>query len=248
VSNPRTRDDFREWCLRQLGEPVMKVNINDEQLEDAIDSALQFFRDFHFDGVEHWYVSHQIDATDLTNKYITVDDDIIGITRVFPVGSTNASINMFDLRYQLRLHDLYDFTSTSYVNYVLTQQHIRTLDLLFTGETPIRFNRHTHKLYCDWNWGAGAIGLGEYLVMEGFKVVDPDAYADVWNDRMFKRLGTAHVKKIWGQNMKKYSGMKLPGSIVMNGQTVYDEAVAEIAEVEAIIQSTYQEPPAFHMA
>lgn len=248
MSNPRNRDQFRDWCLRQLGAPVVNINVDDEQVEDAIDSALQYFRDFHFDGVEHWYVSHQVDATDISQKYIDVDEDVIGITRIFPVGSTNASVNMFDLRYQLRLHDLYDFTSTSYVNYVLTQQHIRTLDILFSGEAPIRFNRHTHKLYIDWNWESGAIQQGEWIVMEGFKVVDPDAYQDVWNDRMFKALATAHIKKVWGQNMKKYSGMQLPGAIAMNGQKVYDEAVAEIELLEAKIESTYQEPPRFIMA
>lgn len=246
MSNPNSRQAHIDFCLRQLGWDVTEVNISDEQIEDCVDLALQYFRDFHFDGTEWWYVSHQITQIDKDNKYVEVPDDIIGITRVFPVGSTNASVNMFDLRYQLRLHDLYDFTSTSYVNYVLTMQHIRTLDLLFSGETPIRFNRHTHRTYIDMNWDM--MQVGEYVVMEGFKVVDENEYADVWNDRMLKRLSTAYMKRLYGTNMKKYQGVKLLGGIQMNGQQIYNEAIEEIEELEKLIRNTYEAPPRFIIA
>jgi hypothetical protein len=150
---------------------------------------------------------------------------------------------MFDLRYQLRLHELYDFTSTSYVNYVLTMQHIRTLDMLFSGEQPIRFNRHTDKLYIDMNWPMA--NAGEWLVIEGYIIVDPDSYSDVYNDRMLKKLATAYIKRQWGNNMKKFGGMQLPGGIMMNGQQIYDEAVQEIEALEQQIRDTYEEPPQF---
>ena len=115
--------------------------------------------------------------------------------------------------------------------------------MLFSGEQPIRFNRHTNKLYLDWNWGMAQVG--EYLIVEGFVVIDPDTYLDIWNDRMLKRLTTAHIKKIWGNNMKKYGGMQLPGGVTLNGQQVYNEADAEIKELEQLIRDTYEEPPNF---
>ena len=197
MSIPNSRDTLKDWCLRQLGHPVLEINVDDDQVDDAIDSALQYYQDFHFDGVERWYYSHQITDTDKQNKYIQLNDSdkIIGITRIFPLGSTNASVNMFDLRYQLRLHELYDFTSTSYVNYALTQQHIRTLDLLFSGETPIRFNRHSSKLYIDWDWN-NDITPGQWIIVQSRVVIDPDAYTLFWNDRMLKALGTAYIKNI----------------------------------------------------
>ena len=148
---PASREQMKDWCLRQLGFPVIEINVDDDQVEDRIDEAFSYFQQFHFDGVERWYLKHQVTSTDIQNEYIPIPDSIIGVSRIFPIGSTNASINMFDLRYQLRLHELYDFTSTSYVNYALTMQHIRTLDMLFSGETPIRFNRHTNKLYIVTN-------------------------------------------------------------------------------------------------
>lgn len=241
---PATREQHKDWCLRQLGFPVLDINVDDDQVDDAVDQSLQYFQDFHFDAVERWYLKHQLTETDKTNKYIPISDNIIGITRIFPVGSTNASVNMFDLRYQLRLHELYDFTSTSYVNYVLTQQHIRTLDLLFSGEVPIRFNRNTNKLFIDWDWNYD-LDVGEWLIIEGYIILDPANYTKVWNDRLLKRLSTAYIKKQWGTNMKKFQGMQLPGGIMMNGQQIYNEAVQEIQEVEQLIRNTFEIPPEF---
>jgi hypothetical protein len=244
MAMPANREQFKDWCLRELGFPVIEINVDDDQVEDRIDQAFQYFQQFHFDAVERWYMKHQITETDKNNGYVPIPDNIIGVNRIFPIGSTNASVNMFDLRYQLRLHELYDFTSTSYVNYVLTQQHIRTLDMLFSGETPVRFNRHTNKLFIDHNWVSGVV-VGEWVVIECFIIIDPATYTKVYNDLMLKRLATAYIKKQWGNNMKKFGGMQLPGGITMNGQQVYNEAVEEIKELEDKIRDTYEEPPQF---
>jgi hypothetical protein len=240
---PASKEQLKEWCLRQLGFPVIEINVDDDQVDDRVDEALQYFQQFHYDGVERWYLKHQITQDNINNGWIPITENIIGVTRIFPISASNATVNMFDLRYQLRLHELYDFTSTSYVNYVLTMQHIRTLDMLFSGEQPIRFNRHTDKLYIDWN--AGMMNVGEYLVIEGYIIVDPDSYNDVYNDMMLKRLATAYIKRQWGNNMKKFGGMQLPGGITMNGQQIYEEANQEIATLEEQIRNTYEEPPQF---
>jgi len=241
---PASREQMKDWCLRDLGFPVIDINVDDDQVDDRVEEAFSYFQQFHFDGVERWYLKHQITQTDIANEYISIPDSIIGVNRIFPIGSTNASVNMFDLRYQLRLHELYDFTSTSYVNYVLTQQHIRTLDMLFSGETPIRFNRHTGKLYIDQNWISG-VQAGEWIIIESFIIIDPNTYTKVYGDRMLLKYATALIKKQWGNNMKKFGGMQLPGGITMNGQAIFDEAVQEIKDLEALIRDTYEEPPQF---
>lgn len=244
MSIPASREQLKDWCLRELGFPVIEINVDDDQVEDRVDQALQYFQQFHYDGVERWYMKHQITQDNKDNEYIPIPDNIIGVNRIFPIGSTNASVNMFDLRYQLRLHELYDFTSTSYVNFVLTQQHIRTLDMLFSGETPVRFNRHTNKLFIDQNWISGVV-VDEWIVIECFIIIDPNSYTKVYNDFMLKRLATAYIKKQWGNNMKKFGGMQLPGGITMNGQQIYNEALEEIKELEDKIRDTYEEPPQF---
>ena len=243
MSIPASREQLKDWCLRQLGHPVIDINVDDDQVEDRIDEALQYFQQFDYDGVERWYLKHQITETDVTNEYITIPDNIIGVNRIFPIGSS-SSMNMFDLRYQIRLHELYDFTSTSYVSYVLTQQHIRTLDLLFSGETPIRFNRHTSKLFIDHAW-ATSVNVGEWIIIECHLIIEPETYTKVYNDRMLKKLATAYIKQQWGTNMKKFAGMKLPGGISMNGQQIFDEATQEIKELEQLIRDTYETPPMF---
>lgn len=243
MSVPSSREEFRDWCLRQLGHPVIEINVDDDQIEDRIDEALQYFQQFHFDGVERTYFKHQITQDDIDNQWIPIDDSIISIIKIWPISTTSATINMFDLRYQLRLHELYDFTSTSYVNYVLTMQHIRTLDMLFSGEQPIRFNRHTNKVYLDANWAM--LQPDEWIIAEGYVIIDPELYNKVYNDRMLKKLATAYIKRQWGTNMKKFQGMQLPGGVMMNGQQIYDEAVQEITELEQNIRDTFEEPPQF---
>ena len=241
---PASRDQLKDFCLRQLGFPVIQINVDDDQVEDCIDLALQYFQDFHSDGIEKGYFKHLLTTQNFTDQYIPITNDgVIGVTRIFPLSTSNSTVNMFDLRYQLRLHELYDFTSTSYVNYALTMQHLRTLDMLFSGEQPIRFNRHTNKLYIDWNWAQ--YSAGEYVIIEQFYIADPNTYPRVYNDRMLKRLSTAYIKKMWGNNMKKFGGMQLPGGITMNGQQIYEEAVIEVKEVEDLIVSTHQFPAQF---
>jgi len=244
--SPASREQLKDFCLRQLGFPVIDINVDDDQVEDCISLALQYFQDFHFDGVERWYLKHQITAEDKANGYITITENIIGVNRIFPVSSSNATVNMFDLRYQLRLHELYDFTSTSFVPYVLTMQHLRTLDMLFSGETPIRYNRHSNKLYIDWDW-ENDIDVGEYIVVESYIIIDPDTYTDVYNDRMLKKLATSYIKKQWGNNLKKFNGMQLPGGITLSGQQMYEEAMTEIKEIEDTIRLTFEAPPEFLM-
>jgi predicted transcriptional regulator len=246
MSNPSTREELKDWCLRQLGFPVIDINVDPDQVDDRIDEAFQYFQQFHFDGVERTYTKHQLTNEDIENKYLPVSDNIIGVTRIFPVSATNATVNMFDLRYQLRLHELYDFTSTSYVNYVLTMQHIRTLDMLFSGEQPIRFNRHTNRLYLDWNWVQYS-QPGEWIIIEGSVITDPEQYGKVYNDMMLKRLATAYIKRQWGANMSKFAGMQLPGGITLNGPQLYQQAIEEIKELEEQIRMTYESPPVFIM-
>jgi len=243
MAKPTNKEELKTWMLMELGHPVAEVNVDDEQIENCIVKAFAYFQDFHHDAVERVYLKHQVTQEDKDNQFIPVSDDVIGINRVFPFASS-VSVNMFDLRYQMRLHELYDFTSSSYVNYTMTQQHIRTIDMLFSGETPVRFNRHTNKLFIDWDW-QNKVAVGEYLIIESWVIVDPETYNDIWSDRLFKELATAYLKKQWGMNMKKFQGMQLPGGIVMNGQVTYDEAVEEIDKLEALIRSSHEAPPMF---
>jgi hypothetical protein len=173
MAAPSTRTEFKDYCLRRLGFPVIQINVDDDQVDDRIDDALQFFHDYHFDGVEKIYMKHKITQDDIDRKFIYCPDPVIFVTKIFPFDDSNSSINMFDLRYQLRLHDLYDFTSVSYVSYEITMQHITTLNMLFSGYPQHRFNRHQNKIFLDIDWSRDAT-LGEYVVIECYRKLAPD--------------------------------------------------------------------------
>ncbi len=173
MAKPVTRQQFKTYCLRRLGFPVIDINVDDDQVEDRIDDALQFFEDYHYDGTEKLYMKHQITQADIDRRWIYCPDAVIFVTGVLPFDDSNSSINMFDLRYQLRLHDLYDFTSVSYVSYEITMQHIRTLNLLFSGTPQFRFNRKQNKVFLDIDWSRD-VAVGEYVIIECYRSLRPD--------------------------------------------------------------------------
>jgi len=168
-----TRNQFTDYCLRRLGYPVIDINVDDEQVQDRIDDALQFYQDYHYDGNEKVYMKHQFTQEDIDRRWIYCPDSIISVTQVFPWDDSGSSVGMFDLRYQLRLNDLYDFTSISYVSYTITMQHLRTLSMLFSGTPQYRFNRHLNKLYLDIDWNTDA-QVGKYAIMECYRAMTPD--------------------------------------------------------------------------
>ena len=173
MAKPTTRATFKNYCLRRLGFPVIDINVDDDQVDDRIDDALQFFEDYHFDGVEEMYLKHQVTAADINRGWIYCPDSVIFVTAVFPFDDSNSSINMFDLRYQLRLHDLYDFTSVSYVSYEITMQHIRSLNLLFSGTPQFRFNRKQNKIFLDIDWSRDLL-VGEYVIIKCYRALRPE--------------------------------------------------------------------------
>lgn len=245
------REEFKSYCLRRLGFPVIEINVDDDQINDRIDDTLQYWQDYHFDGLQKVYYIKQITEEDIANKFLDLSDskdsqnnamEIVGVTRIFPVSDSQAAVNMFDLRYQLRLNELYDFTSASYINYTLTAQHLRSLELLFTGEVPIRFQRHMQKLFIDWSWGASQAPAGTIVIAECYANIDPEVYNKVWNDRWIKEYATALIKRTWGNNLKKFSGLQLPGGVTLNGDKIYEEAAAEIDKLEQQMQVEYGAP------
>lgn len=241
-----SRDTLKDWCLRSLGWPVIQINVDDDQVEDRIDEAIQYFQQFHYDGTERMYLKHQLTDTDInTNQYLPVANNVVGISRIFPISTSTGRINMFDIRYQLRLQDLQTFTgSGSIVNYWNINTHLALLDQIFNGATAIRFNRLSNKLYIDWHWENGPIA-NDHLIMEAFVAVDPEVYNRMYNDRTLKEYATALIKRQWGNNLKLMDKIQLVGGITLNGQQIFNEADAEVQKLKDHIRNTYESPPQF---
>jgi hypothetical protein len=248
MATPTSRSQLKDYCLRKLGFPVIDINVDDDQLEDRIDDALQKFRDYHYDGTEEIYLAHAVTAGDVSNNYITVADSIIGVSRVLPISSGSISsdsqqgFNIFDINYQIRLNDFYNLLSSSYTYYVIAREHLAMLDMIVTGELPFKYNKKVNQIQIQMDW-ANRVAVGDYLAFEAVRIVDPDTYNKVFNDSWLKEYTTALFKEQWGSNLKKYGNFVLPGGMVINGQQIYDEAVVELKELDEKLRDVYEPPP-----
>ena len=237
---PTTRSAFKEYCLRRLGKPVIEINVDEDQVEDRVDDALRYYWDYHFDGTEKIYYKHLVTDTDKTNKYITVPDNVIGAVNLFNIADPSIrSDDLFNIRYQIALNDLYTLTSVSMVPYYMVMEHLSLISEMLVGKQLLRFNRHMNLLYIDMDWNSLS---NEYLLVEAYQIVDPTEYVDVWKDQWLMRYATALIKRQWGSNLTKFTGMQLPGGLTFNGEKIYNDAVAEITDLEDKMISSYSLP------
>jgi len=239
---------------------VIEINAENDQLEDRIDEALQYYHQYHYDGIRRTYLKYQYTQTDYDrinantsesvtknsvtsawqegNGFIVVPESVISVINIFPY-SSKGSMNLFDVRYQMRLNDLYDFSSTSVVNYDVVMRHLDFLDHILVGEKPIRFNQNDNRLYIDQDWKEDLL-VGEFLVIECYRKLDPNVYTDVYNDMILKRYVTALFKKQWGSNLSKFNGVAMLGGVTLNGQQIFSEALTDIEKIEDEIRKSFE--------
>ena len=261
---PTSKSTFKSYCLRNLGFGVIDINVSDDQADDRIDEALQYFAQYHYDGIEKMYLKYKITQSDIdrarsnatTTSADTVDSSITSSfeegTNFIPMPSAVVSVtnifdftnaiqqNMFDIRYQLRLNDLYDFSSTSIIHYQMTMQQLDLLEHVLVGEVPIRYNQHQNRLYLDMDWEQ--MTVDEYLIIECYRKVDPATYTDIFDDLYLKRYATALIKRQWGANLSKFNGVATLGGVSMNGEQIYSQAIEEIQRLEEQIQLSFETP------
>ena len=267
MATPATRETLKQYALRALGKPVIEINVDDDQLEDRLDEALQYFAQYHYDGIRRTYLKYQYTEADKTrmtgdssesvtknsvttswkegNNFLVVPESVISVINIFPF-SNKSNMNLFDVRYQLRLNDLYDFSSTSIINYDIVLRHLDFLDHILVGEKPLRFNQHDNRLFIDMDW-KNDLAVGEFIVIEAYRKLDPNTHTDVFNDIFLKRYVTALFKKQWGANLSKFDGVAMIGGVTLNGRQIYSEALQDIEKLETEIRSTFELNPAMIM-
>jgi len=262
---PTTKATFKSYCLRALGFGVIDINVSDDQVDDRIDEALQYFAQYHYDGIEKMYLKYQITEADVTraatnttttatdtidstitasfgegNGFIPMPSSVVSVIQIFPFDNSSTN-NMFDIRYQLRLNDLYDFSSTSIIHYQMTMQHLDFLSHILVGEKPVRFNQHQNRLYVDMDW-TNDVSVGDYLIIECYRKIDPASYADIFDDIYLKRYATTLIKRQWGANLSKFNGVAMLGGVTMNGEAIYSQAIDELNKLEEQIQLSFETP------
>lgn len=237
---PTTRTEFKDYCLRNLGAPVIEINVDDDQVEDRVDEALTYFWDYHFDGSHKTFLKHVITDDDKTNGYIPVSANVIGVVNLFDLGDALSTNNLFNIRYQIALNDLYDLSRYDLVPYYMNFQNIRFIEEILVGKQMLRFNRHMNRLYIDHSWDRTPTGT--YLIAEVYERMDPDTYSDVWADRWLLEYCTQLIKRQWGRNLTKFTGMQLPGGVQFNGDKLHDDAEAKIKEMQDEMIEKYSMP------
>ena len=261
MASPNSRADLITYCKRQLGEPVLQVNIDDEQVNNVIDDTIQFFQENCYNGMERAYLFHEITADDKTRfaasvttssgttdwkettNYIPVPDHVVGITRVFGLVSNSIRSNLFGVEYQLFLNDLYAFGSLDILNYYMNKQYLETLDMVLNNGSfqQFRYTMRRDRLYMDLD--KDFLKEGSNILIECHRLIDPTDATEMYNDMFVKKYATALMKKQWGQNLIKYNNVQLPGGISLNGREIYTDALAEIEKIESEVLSKYAIPP-----
>ena len=271
MAKPSTRQGLIDYCLRQLGAPVLEINVDDDQIDDLVDDAIQYFNERHYDGVEKMYLKYKITeddvtrgtakgttgtgivnttATDTSNRtynfyetenYIQVPDSVIGIEKIFKFDTSSISGGMFSIKYQLFLNDLYYFNSVELLQYAMTKSYLEDIDFLLTTDKQIRFNKRQDRLYLDIDWGSQP--AGEFIIIECYRALDPDSFTQIYNDSWMKMYLTALIKRQWGRNLSKFRGVKLPGGIELNGGEILQQAESEIADIRSRMMSEFELPP-----
>jgi hypothetical protein len=248
MANPSTRQGLIDYSLRRLGDPVIEINVDPDQLEDRVDEALQYWQEYHSDATYRTYVSHLVTQTDVDREYIEVTADTLNVTRVFYISSSfNNSVNFFDIKYQMMLNDIADLQNFAgdLAYYEQMNQYLSMLDMKLNGYPQVTYSRHMNRLYVHGDFADQDVKAGEYIVYEAYKTVDSSTHTKVWNDLWLKEYTTALIKQQWGANLIKFEGMQLPGGVTLNGRQIYDDATNEIERLREKIRLDFEMPADF---
>lgn len=242
-----SRQELIDYSLRKLGSPVLEINVDTDQLEDRVDDALLKYQEFHSDAKIRTYFKHEVTQLDIDNKYIDVPDEIIYVSRVFPVTSTFFSQgNMFDLRYQMFLNNMGDFINfagdLSYLYQM--EQYLSMIDTLLHGTPQVTFARREGRLYIHGDFEDGDLDVGDWIMTEVYQII-PETEAGLWNDMFLRDYTTQLIKQQWGANMMKFEGMQLPGGVQLNGRQIYEDATQELERLEEKMRNEHELPTDF---
>jgi hypothetical protein len=315
MAKPNSKDTFKDHCLRALGAPVIEINIDDDQLDDRVDEAIQFYQHYHDDATEKFYLKHKVTQSALTlsasvagnftateeitggtsgakakvhkdsatnqleytsttnnidfaanetitggtsgatatvssiskgnieNRYIPINDFVVEVYRLLPIRDNVQSNDMFDIRYQIHLNDVYNLGFMgSLAEYVMSMQYLDMLDnIIDSDEKYVNFEKHKNQLdiFMDWDQ---EVEKGDYIIVECKRIIDPDTYTDVYNDYFLKKYATALIKRQWGQNLLKFEGMQMPGGVTFNGRQLFDDAKEELILLEEEARLNWEAP------
>ena len=250
-----SRQQLVDYCLRRLGEPVIEVNVDEDQIDDKIDDCLQLYREFHSDATHRDYFEYVITEEDLARRFIFIPESILYVTKIFPTGgSTIGSSNMFSFNYQFALsdyHSLSDAGAGGLAYYDQMRSYMELIDMKVNGLPLVTFSRRSNKLYLWSDVEDGQLQAGDYICAEVYRAVPETGDVGnqnpttILNDMFVKDYTTALIKQQWGMNLSKFEGMQLPGGVMINGRQILDDANGELETLRERMRLEQEEPPEF---
>lgn len=243
-----SRQTLIDYALRELGAPVIKINVAQEQIDDRIDDAIQKFQEYNSEATVNTFLKHAVTQTDIDNGFIPIPESVISMSRVLPLsGASKGDMFAEDWGLQANAISKLRFTqggSGGLHSYEIAMNHLEMIDMMFSTGNPSKFNRYQGRLYLDIDWEK-ELSVGDMIVFEGAVVVDPEQTPLIYNDIMLKAFAVQLIKRQWGNNLKKYDGVTMPGGITLDGQKMYDEADAELKELNETMRDLYELPVDF---
>lgn len=244
---PNSRQSLIDYCLRQLGDPVIEINVDPDQIEDRVDEALQYYQEYHDDATVRTYLKHQITSTDVANEYIPLSSNVLFLSQLFPLRSGSITKDFFDIKYQLHLNDIANLQTYmgDLAYYEQMQQYLSLIDMKLNGTPQVQFVRKQNRLYIFGDFADNDLEVGDYVVAEVYQIIDPDTHTSIYNDKWLKEYTTALIKRQWGQNLIKFEGMQLPGGVTLNGRQIYEDAMGDIERLREEIRLQGEMPADF---
>lgn len=251
MASPQTRQELIDYCLRSLGAPVLEINVDDEQLEDRVDEALQWFRENHPDGSRRHYMSFEMTQDIIDNGYIDLGDtDVSTVVRMFPINTVSQTTNFFDIKYQMMLNDVTDLNNYAgdIAYYEQMQQHLSLLDMKLSGIPEITFDRQANRVY--FYLSSEKLTVGDHVVVEVYGIRTPyspngSRYNSLFNHKFLKEYTTAIIKRQWGTNLLKFDGMTLPGGVQISGRSIFEDANNELEQIRTRFREEEDVGPIF---
>ena len=272
MSKPNSRATLKDYCLRKLGYPVLEINVDDDQIDDLTDDAIQYFQERHFDGIERVFLKHKLTEADIATAKTTATTTSATTGISNGITSSGNADSFLETNNYLKLPDhvigvekvfKMDASTISsglfnikYQIFLNDLYYYGALDLLNYAMTKTYLEDLSRMITPDtqirfnkkqhnlyMDIDWNQINPDTFLIMDCYRLVDPGNATDVYNDWWLKRYLTALIKKQWGQNLIKFQGVMLPGGIQLNGRQIYDDAVKEIEEIEYSLKTEYELPP-----
>ena len=261
ATRPATKTELKDYALRRLGYPTIDINVATEQLDDLVEEAIDYYQEYHYNGsYQAWMKIEVTDAIKTAaksetqqgstawygvNNYVSTPPGMLGINHVYTNIGASSIVpgNIFNIKYQIFLNDIYAMTHGQILHYYMTSQYLETLDWVTNSQQNrrIKWNEHGGKLSLDFDWDD--ITTGDYILVDCTMRQDPDANTGMYNDNWLKDYVEALFQQQWGRNLSKYDGIQMLGGVTLNGRQILEDASQFKKDLETQVRETYEIPP-----